>query len=182
MMANIDHNQYLHNAEIIHSAQTVEDAISSVATALNLYYANESPMVLCVMTGAAVFAGQLLPKLTFSLEFDYVQASRYHGETASKNLVWVVKPKQTVSARKVLILDDILDEGVTLNAIVEACKVLGASEVKIAVLTEKQLNKEKPIKADFVGLDVPNRYVFGYGMDINGCWRNLPAIYARNNS
>jgi hypoxanthine phosphoribosyltransferase len=143
-MANIDQNQYLHNAEIIHSAQAVEDAISSVATALNLYYANESPIVLCVMTGAAVFAGQLLPKLTFSLEFDYVQASRYHGETASK--------------------------------------VLGASEVKIAVLTEKQLNKEKPIKADFVGLAVPNRYVFGYGMDINGCWRNLPAIYARNNS
>lgn len=182
MMTDFDPNQYLRDAELIHSAQAVEGAISSIAKELNQYYSKEFPIVLSVMTGGAVFTGQLLPQLAFPLELDYVQASRYHGETAGKSLVWMVKPKEAVNARKVLILDDILDEGITLKAIVEACEALGATEVKIAVLAEKQLSKKKSIKADFIGLVVPNRYVFGCGMDINGCWRNLPEIYARNNS
>jgi len=89
-----------------------------------------------------------------------------------------VMPKVNINNRKVLILDDILDEGITLEAIVSQCKQIGASEVQVAVLVEKNLSKSKPIQANYVGLEVPNRYVFGCGMDVYGWWRNMPAIYA----
>lgn len=95
---------------------------------------------------------------------------------------WIVEPKAEIENRAVLILDDILDEGVTLKSIVDACHTLGAKQVKVAVLVDKALDKTKPITADYIGIIVPNRYIFGCGMDINGWWRNLPAIYALKTS
>ena len=174
--------RFLHQAELIHDEQAVNQAISTMAQQLNQYYVNESPIVLCVMGGGVFFTGQLLPKLQFSLEFDFVQATRYHDSTEGKTLKWIVMPKESIKDRNVLILDDILDEGVTLKAIIEQCKLLGAKETRSAVLVEKQLNKNKTIRADYVGLIVPNRYVFGCGMDVYGWWRNLPAIYALKTS
>ena len=135
-------------------------------------------MVLCVMGGAVVFSGRLLPQLNFPLEFDYVQASRYHNQTQGQQLAWKVMPGNNVLGRTVLLLDDILDEGHTLAAIREKCLSQGAERVVIAVLVEKDLSRQKPVQADFVGLKVPDRYVFGCGMDVYGWWRNLPAIYA----
>jgi hypoxanthine phosphoribosyltransferase len=174
--------QYLQQADLIHSEQAVSQAISAIAEQLNRDYATQSPIVLCVMGGAVFFTGQLLPKLQFPLEFDYVQATRYHDGTEAKTLKWVVMPKENINGRSVLILDDILDEGITLQAIVEQCRLLGANEIKTAVLVEKNLDESKPIQANYVGLTVPNRYVFGCGMDVYGWWRNMPAIYALNNA
>lgn len=174
--------QYLEQAELIHSEQAVNQAISAIAEQLNRDYANQSPLLLCVMGGAVFFTGQLLPKLEFPLEFDYVQATRYHDGIEGKTLKWLVSPKDNIKGRSVLILDDILDEGITLQAIAEQCSLLGASEIKTAVLVEKKLSKTKPIQANYVGLTVPNRYVFGCGMDVYGWWRNVPAIYALNNA
>ena len=133
------------------------------------------------MNGGLYLTGQLLPKLKFPLELDYVHATRY-DVMAGKSLKWLTKPKSSVKDKNILILDDILDEGITLKAIVDECIQLGAKQVNIAVLVDKMLDKEKPIEADHVGLTVPNRYIFGCGMDINGWWRNLPAIYAFNNN
>ena len=130
------------------------------------------------MGGGLVFAGQLLTKLPFALEIDYVHASRYQNETVGKTLVWKALPKLDLTGRTVLLIDDILDEGITLNVIKEKCLELGAKEVFSAVLIEKKLDHTKPITADFVGLQVPNCYVFGYGMDAYGWWRNLSAIYS----
>jgi hypoxanthine phosphoribosyltransferase len=173
---------YLQQAELIHNEQAVNQAISTMAALLNQDYVKEPPIVLCVMGGAVFFTGQLLPKLQFPLEFDYVQATRYHTGTESKTLKWVVLPNENIKDRRILILDDILDEGVTLKAIIDQCKLLGAKEVKSAVLVEKKLSKNKEVHADYVGLTVPNRYVFGCGMDVYGWWRNLPAIYALKNT
>lgn len=181
-MSDVDPCQLLQQAELIYTEQVVNRAISAIATKLNEEYASSKPIVLCVMGGGVVFTGQLLPQLTFPLEFDYVQATRYHGTTEGKNLEWVIRPKKIIKNRNILILDDILDEGITIKAIVDECKLLGASTVKTAVLVEKTLNKLKPINADYVGLNVPERYVFGCGMDVYGWWRNLPAIYALQNS
>jgi hypoxanthine phosphoribosyltransferase len=177
----VNPSEYLQNAELIHSQDAVNLAITAIATQLNLAYANEPPMVLCVMGGAVYFTGQLLSQLTFALELDYVQATRYHGNTEGTQLKWVVMPKENINNRNVLILDDILDEGLTLKAVADQCILQGAKEVKVAVLAEKLLNKPKPISANYVGLLLPNRYVFGCGMDICGWWRNLPAIYALKN-
>jgi hypoxanthine phosphoribosyltransferase len=174
----VDPYQYLLNADLIHSEHTVNEAIRLIAERLNQEYEDDPPIVLGVMGGAVYFTGQLLPKLQFALELDYVQATRYQGTTTVKELIWVVKPKENINDRRVLILDDILDEGITLKAISEQCYAQGAKEVRLAVLVEKQLNKHKPVSAHYVGLTVPNRYVFGCGMDIYGWWRNLPAVYA----
>lgn len=178
----VNPQHYLQQAELVHEEQAVNQAISTMAKQLNQYYVNEPPIVLCVMGGAVFFTGQLLSRLLFPLEFDFVQATRYHDATEGKELKWIVMPKANVKNRKVLILDDILDEGVTLKAIIDQCKLLGAKETRSAVLVEKQLNKNKATQADYVGLMVPNRYVFGCGMDVYGWWRNLPAIYALKNN
>lgn len=174
----VNPNQYLQQADLIHSQETVDLAIDAMAKQLNIDYADKYPILLSVMGGAVYFTGQLLPKLTFPLELDYVQATRYHGNTAGSQLKWVVMPKENIKNRSVLILDDILDEGFTLKSIADKCNQQAVREFKIAVLVEKELNKAKPISANYVGLPVPNRYVFGCGMDIHGWWRNLPAIYA----
>ena len=155
-------------------------AINRLGIEITQALATATPVVICVMGGGVVFAGQLLTQLNFPLELDYVHASRYQNKTVGLTLNWQALPKLDLSGRTVLIVDDILDEGITLLAIQEKCLALGAKQVLSAVLVEKTLGHAKPIRADFVGLEVPNRYVFGYGMDAYGWWRNLSSIYALN--
>ena len=174
----LDPRKLLEDADLLFSAQEVDLAIERLASRINDEFEDVVPLVISVMGGATFFAGQLLPRLLFPLQFDYVQASRYHDQTQGNELIWKVMPGENVRGRTVLILDDILDEGHTLAAITEKCLALGAEHVAIAVLTEKDLSKEKPVKADYIGLTLPDRYVFGCGMDVYGWWRNLPAIYA----
>ena len=170
--------EMLNGAELIHSRQTVTEAVERVAGEITAKLGERYPLVLSVMGGAVVFTGQLLPLLRFPLDFDYVHASRYGNETRGNELVWKVLPNEKVQGRVVLMLDDILDEGRTLAAIREKLLELGAAEVYCAVLADKDTGKDKPIRADFVGLSLPNRFVFGCGMDAYGAWRNLPEIYA----
>ncbi len=173
--------QLLKQAELIYDAATVNRAINALSNALTKDFSEQKPIVLSVMTGASYLLGQLLSTLEFPLEVGYVHATRYHGQTLGKTLSWKVRPEK-VANRHVLILDDILDEGITLRSIVDECIQLGALSVKTAVLADKQLSIEKPIKADYVALSVPDKYVFGCGMDVFGWWRNLPCIYALNDS
>ena len=177
-MSNFNPAHCLDSSVVIHDADAVQKAISEIAHALALKFANTSPIVMTVMGGGLVFAGQLIPQLAFPLTLDYVHVSRYNNQTEGHELVWTVLPKDSIKGRTVIVLDDILDEGITLAAIKDKCLSLGAKDVIVVVLVEKTLTHQKPIKADFVGLPVPNLYVFGCGMDIHGWWRNLPAIYA----
>ncbi|HEY7985630.1 MAG TPA: hypoxanthine-guanine phosphoribosyltransferase [Methylophilaceae bacterium] len=177
-MMQQDPRQILNDADLIFSAQQVTAAISQVAAEVTQALSNTTPLVLSVMGGAVVFSGQLLPLLNFPLEFDFVQASRYHDQNQATDLEWRVLPTRKVQGKTVLVLDDILDEGITLAAVRDKCLELGAVRVLVAVLSEKDTGRPKPIKADFTGLMLPDRYVFGCGMDVHGWWRNLPAIYA----
>lgn len=171
-------HQLLDNADCVASAETVQAALDRLASDISGALAQEFPLVLAVMGGAVVFAGQLLPRLGFPLEFDYLHVTRYRGNTTGGRMEWRVLPGQNVAGRCVLVLDDILDEGETLAAIRDKLLAMGAARVWSAVLTDKDNGLAKPIRADFVGLAVPDRYVFGCGMDAYGLWRNLPAIYA----
>lgn len=168
----------LANAELIHSEAVIQGAVAEVAAAIRARLADKYPLVLCVMTGGVVFCGQLLTKLDFPLDFDYLHATRYGPETQGGKISWRSAPWTSVKGRSVLVVDDILDEGVTLAAVKESLRRMGAEEVLTAVFADKLNGKEKPVDADFVGLTVPDRFVFGYGMDAGGVWRNLPAIYA----
>ena len=170
--------EILQTAELIHSAAAVDAAIARVAAEISAQLKDRYPLVLSVMGGAVVFTGRVLPLLNFPLDFDYIHASRYGAATSGGQVEWTVEPKGNVSGRVVLVLDDILDIGDTMLAIRERVLGLGAQAFYCAVLTDKTKAMAKPIRADFVGLPLPDRYVFGCGMDAYGAWRNLPAIYA----
>jgi hypoxanthine phosphoribosyltransferase len=170
--------EILQQAELLYSSEQVQAALHKVAQQINAKLADRNPLVLSVMGGAVVFSGQLLPLLDFPLDFDYVHVSRYGDARRGGAMHWKVEPRENVRGRVVLLLDDILDEGHTLAALYARVMELGADKCYSAVFTDKQHGRKKPIHADFVGIELPNRFVFGYGMDIEGAWRNLPAIYA----
>ena len=165
-------------ADLLCSAEESALAVRRVAGEISARLAAANPLVLAVMGGAVVFTGQLLPQLAFPLDFDYLHVTRYGDVTTGGELAWIVEPRTAVAGRVVLVVDDILDEGVTMAAIVKRLREQGAAEVLSAVFAEKDLGRAKPVAADFVGMHLPNRYVFGYGMDVKGAWRNLPAVYA----
>jgi len=169
---------FLENSDLVSSAAEVEAAIAKVAGHIQDRLADAYPLVLVVMGGAVVFAGQLLPRLRMPLDLDYIHASRYGDATRGGEIRWRVEPQQGVRGRAVLVLDDILDGGHTMAAIRGRLLEMGAKSFSCAVLVEKSLKKSKPIQADFVGLTIPDRFVFGCGMDAKGFWRNLPEIRA----
>ena len=168
----------LEDADLICDATTVNAAVERVADEITREMRDSVPLVLSVMGGGVVFAGQLLPRLRFPLEFDYVHVTRYRGATTGGDIEWIVRPRTSVAERTVLVIDDILDEGHTLAEIRKWLLDNGAKNVYTAVFADKKLESEKPVAADFVGITVPDRYVFGFGMDVRDAWRNLPAIYA----
>lgn len=168
----------LDGADVICDEAQVQAALARLAGEISGRLRGSNPLVLAVMGGALVFAGQLLPMLRFPLEFDFIHVTRYRNTTRGGEVEWKVMPHRPVAGRTVLVLDDILDEGRTLLAIRERMLAEGAREVLAGVFTEKDLGRPKPVQAEFVGLTVPDRYVFGFGMDVEGFWRNLPAIYA----
>ncbi len=171
--------EVLSEAELLYSAEQVESALDSIANNIQNRLAKENPIILCPMIGGIVITGQLITRLAFPLEVDYIHASRYRGKTTGNDLVWFRKPQTNMADRTVLIVDDILDEGITLEKIKQACEDAGARRIYTAVLVEKQINKPRTLKhADFTGLTVPDRYVFGYGMDYKGYLRNCRGIYA----
>jgi len=169
---------FLRDSDLITSAGEVQAAVDRLAAQIERALGKRYPLVLAVMGGAVVFAGQILPKLRFPLDFDYVHASRYGTATRGAGIEWRVRPPEIVKGRAVLVLDDILDHGETMAAIKRELLELSAQSVHCAVLVEKRLNTKKPISADFVGLQIPDRFVFGCGMDAKGFWRNLPEIRA----
>jgi len=169
---------FLEDSDPIASAEEVQAALARVVAQIEARLSGAYPLVLAVMGGAVVFAGQILPRLRFPLDFDYIHASRYGDRTRGAQVEWRVTPPESVRGRTVLVLDDILDGGETMAAIRDRMLALGATQFYCAVLVEKILDRKKPIRPDFVGLSVVDRFVFGYGMDAKGYWRNLPEIRA----
>ncbi|BCS52451.1 hypoxanthine-guanine phosphoribosyltransferase [Geobacter sp. SVR] len=173
-------NQVLAEADLLAGEAEVSAAVVRLGAEITARLKDANPVVMCVMNGGLIFAGQLLTRLVFPLEVDYVHATRYGHKTSGARLNWTVRPQLDLQDRTVLLLDDILDEGITLAAIAEHCCRQGASRVLTAVLVEKlHLRKVTPgMRADFSGIEVGDRFLFGYGLDYKGYWRNAPGIYA----
>ena len=169
---------FLEHSDLVSGAGEVRAAIDRVAGEIQAQFADRYPLVLVVMGGAVVFAGQLLPLLRMPMDLDYIHATRYGVATKGGGIDWKVAPPVGVKGRAVLVLDDILDGGQTMASIRDRLLELGAKSFHCAVLVEKMLKVKKPIAADFVGLRIPDRFVFGCGMDAKGYWRNLPEIRA----
>ncbi len=167
------------NAECLYSQQQVEEALESMAADIEQAIGESNPLIVCVMTGGMVAASELFMRMPFPAQLDYLHATRYQGTSGGTELKWIAPPVQPLQGRTVLVIDDILDEGLTLAAILEYCQQQQAAAVFSAVLVEKLHQRKAPgLQADFVGLHVDDRYVFGYGMDYHGYLRNARGIYA----
>jgi len=163
----------------IHPKRAVEAALDKMAVDISAELADKNPLFLCVLIGSIVPMGNLLPRLDFPLEVDYVHATRYDGNIVGTELKWKMKPTIPLKGRTVIVVEDILDSGLTLASIYDYCRQEQAKEVCCAVLVDK-VNARKPggvEKADFTGLTVADSYVFGYGMDYKGYLRNAPGVY-----
>jgi hypoxanthine phosphoribosyltransferase len=165
-------------ADCLFAEAQVEAALDNMAAAIQQQLADTNPVVVCLMNGGVVPFGRLLTRLPFPLQVDYVHATRYGARIHGGELEWIAGPFVSARDRTVLLVDDILDEGTTLAAIEARYRADGAKRVFKAVLTRKDRLRKVAIDADFVGLDIPDRYVFGYGMDYMGYLRNAPGIYA----
>ena len=166
-------------ATCLFTTKEIEAALDRMAIKIHHQLNDKNPVILCVMIGGLVPMGNLLPRLDFPLEVDYVHATRYCGEITGGELHWKVRPSVNLKDRTVLIVDDILDGGVTLAAIVAEIKSLGAADVYTAVLVDKHQKRVEGglSHADFVGLEIDDHYIFGYGMDYNEYLRNAPGIF-----
>jgi len=168
-------------AECLHDADVVHQALDQMAMDISDTLGETLPVVLCVLNGGIIPAGHLLTRMEFPLETGYLHATRYRGETSGADVQWLCEPLVELLDRTVLVVDDILDEGQTLADIVDHCEQSGATQVYSAVLVQKHHDRRiAEIEADFVGLQVDDRYVFGFGMDYKGYLRNMNGVFALN--
>ena len=169
----------LAEADCLHTAAEVAAAYDRLAAAITAEYAARNPLLLCVMIGGLVPTAEIIRRLAFPFDLDYLHATRYRGATSGGGLIWKRQPPAILEGRQVLVIDDILDEGHTLLAVRKALEEFCPASLKVAVLAEKLHDRRVPgAHAEFIGLTVADRYVFGCGMDYKEYWRQLPAIYA----
>lgn len=165
-------------AECLVTGEEMDRALDRLATEVTAVLADQDPLVLCVMTGGIIAVGQLLPRLDFPLRLDYAHATRYLGATRGGALRWRHRPSEAIRGQHLLLVDDILDEGITLHTLIEACREDGAASIRSLVLVEKERERPVSCHADFVGVRLPNRYLYGYGLDYKHYFRNARGIYA----
>lgn len=165
-------------AECLHDATAVDAGVDRLAAAITAELHGANPLVIAVLHGGLIPTGLLLPRLDFPLQVDYLHATRYRGETRGGELHWRAHPHVALEGRTVLLVDDIYDEGHTLAAIHHYCVEAGAARVYGAVLVDKRHDRKADYRPEFTGLEVPDRYVFGYGMDYKDYLRNAPGIFA----
>lgn len=172
--------QVLDQAECLYNLEQIHQALDQMAQEITQRLKEENPIVLCVMVGALVPVGHLLTRLHFPLDIDYLHATRYRGTTRGGDLHWLVEPRKSLKDRTVLIVDDIMDGGVTLAAIVDYCNQFGAKAVYTAVMVNKVRKREEGVRfePDFIGMNAEDRYLVGFGLDYEEYLRNAPGIYA----
>jgi len=169
----------LAEADCLFDAAAVSKAYDTLAARLDADYAHTLPLILCVMNGGLYATSEITQRLKQPFELDYLHATRYRGATEGGGLLWKRQPDCVIEGRDVLVIDDILDEGHTLVAIRQALLAFKPQSLKVAVLAEKLHDRRAPeAHAEYIGLSLPDRYVFGCGMDVKEYWRQLPAIYA----
>jgi hypoxanthine phosphoribosyltransferase len=176
---NTELRDVLEKAECIYTSEDIDKALDSMAKAITERLSDSRLLVLCTMIGGMIPTVHLLSRLSFPVEVDYVHATRYGNEREGSSLEWRAKPHTPLKGRTVLIVDDILDRGLTLAAIKAYVEEEKAAAVYTAVVLDKQEVRldDGLAEADFTGLKVANHFLFGFGLDYKRHWRNLPAVY-----
>lgn len=178
-ISNQEIEKTLRNSECLISSIEVSAAYERLAAQLNLHYAGLNPIVMVVMNGGLIPAGQLLTHLTFYHRMHYIHATRYRDNEGTNELEWKYKPDVSLAGEHVLLIDDIFDEGITLKAVVQELSKENPASIDSCVLLNKRHDRKvADFEVDFVGIEVADRYVYGCGMDFHGYLRHLPGIYA----
>ena len=167
-----------HDSECLCNTDKLNTVLDKLAAEITTDLENKNLLILCVMTGGIIPTGHLVTRLNFPLQLDYIHATRYRGETSGGELNWIQEPSISLEDRNVLIIDDIFDEGITLKEISDYCQNKKAKNVYSAVLVNKIHNRKVDFKVDYVGLEIEDRYLFGFGMDYKNYLRNVNAIHA----
>jgi hypoxanthine phosphoribosyltransferase len=180
MKPTIDVKQILQEAECLYSFSEVNAALDRMAEEITDELKDTYPLIISVMTGALITTGHLVTRLHFPLEMDYIHVTRYRGSMRGGDLHWMVEPRRELKDRTILIVDDIMDGGLTLAAIIDYCKQYGARDIYTAVMVSKNREREPTVKfePDFVGVTTEDRFLFGFGLDYEEYLRNVPGIYA----
>lgn len=178
-MTPLEVKQIQSRARCLYTEDEVETALDRMAEQITAQLHEQNPILLCIMNGGIIVTGKLATRLDFPLQIDYLHATRYREKTTGEELQWKSYPAQSLKGRVVLLLDDILDQGTTLEMIIAYCQQQGVERVYTAVLLDKQHDrKTSNLIADFTGLKVEDYYLYGYGMDYKGYLRNAPGIFA----
>jgi hypoxanthine phosphoribosyltransferase len=173
-------NDVYAQSECLMSLTDVQSIIYRLGQEITQELASKNIHVLSLMNGGLVFTGQLLPCLNFPMTLGYVHATRYRDQLHGSGIEWRVTADDQVKGRHVLLIDDIYDEGATLVEVKAKLLEQGASHVDCAVLLDKQHQRKQypEFIPEFIGATIPDRYVFGFGLDYKGYWRNAPGIFA----
>jgi hypoxanthine phosphoribosyltransferase len=178
MSTTPDPHKILENSRVLFNRDEVKAAVKKMADEINEFYGDEPVIMVSVLTGAIIPAAWLATQLKMSIQMDFVHATRYRGGLYGAELEYRVPPRLDLEGKNVLIVDDIFDEGHTLAAIKGSVEKRKAGSVKMASLVRKIHDRGLERNyCDFVGLDVPDVYVFGCGMDVYEEWRHLDEIW-----
>ncbi len=162
---------------VLFNRQEIEAAVRRLASEISKDYRNKNPVLLGILRGSFVFLADLIRHLDFPLEVDFIGLSSYGSSTQTSGKIKVVKKLETpVQDRNVLIVEDIVDTGLTTAFLIDYLKKRKAASVRLCALTDKPSRREVPVKIDYIGFTVPNKFLVGYGLDANQKFRNLPDI------
>ena len=163
--------------EILISEQQIADRVAELGKQISADYAGEEVIAICALNGAMPFTCDLVRKMDCEVIVDSIGASSYGSATVSSGVVKITKePKQDVAGRNVLIIDDVFDSGLTISLLVDMLKDRGAKTVKSCVFLDKQIERTVKYKPDYIGYEIPDAFVIGYGLDYAEKYRQLPYV------
>ena len=169
----------LQHATCLYTSEQIENAIATMALQISHDLQHTNPILLPIMNGGLSIAASLMKHLQFPLQVDYLHITRYRGDTSGGTTDWIYRPRIDITDRVVILIDDLLDHGITLLEAVDYCKGAGAEAVYTCVLILKELQSRPGLQSvDYFALTSPDKYIFGYGMDYKTYWRNAPGIFA----
>ncbi len=158
-------------------SEIIQNAVAKVGEQINRDMADKNPMFICVLNGAFMFAGDLMKVVNIPCEITFIKLSSYDGLYTTGTVKEVLGLSESVVDRNVVVVEDIVDTGITMEKIITSLEAKGAKEIKIATFLQKPAALQRDIKVDYVAMKIPNEFIVGYGLDYDGYGRNLKDIY-----
>lgn len=155
----------------------IQQAIQTIANEMNVFYADKKPIFISVLNGAFMFTADLLKKIEVPCELSFIKLSSYSGTNSTGTVKEIVGLQEEIAGRDVIVIEDIIDTGITMQKIISQLDLKNPASIRIATLLLKPDSVKVPINPDFVCFSIPDKFVVGYGLDLNGIGRNLPDIY-----